>query len=399
MKILLHTHWGIEKNFIGGTERFILDLAKGIKARGDVPFIVCSNLEELIFIEGIPIYGIVPKTFKEKIEVFGSANENFFKEKIVKEKVTKKSLKRFSQYVFSQIKNFDFDIAHLNSFFYSALLPGSLPFEKMIVTNHENDKELENYWGSNAFSELKKICQEENSLKKFRERIVPSKYYAKFFSDTLAMQVSSIHLGINAGLSLKDRKKNKFKGNNSKKKEIIILQPSRFDMKQKGHDITIKALSILKKKKINFKCVFSGYDEDTYSKNIHYFNKLIKKYNLENNVFLRRFDHILDGFSICDIVVSPERFCSYGLAISESLAVGLPTILSPIPTYLEIASGYKHAYFCKNLSPDELAKTVLQVIDSKKMSINTEEASRFRQENSFEKCVDKYYKIYNQISE
>jgi len=397
MKILLHLCWGMNENFIGGTERFVVNLAKGINQKGDEAFIVCSNLEDKINIEGINVFGVVPKEFKNKIKRYGYANENFFKEEVIGGRFDDSSISNISMYVSQQITNFDFDVIHLNSFLYSLMLPEDFPFAKTIVTNHENPKELDNYWGLGSFSVLSNTAKTSLSFKKMGERIVPSKYYAKVFSESFGVPVSSIPLGIDTSFSPNHIKNEELRKKYASPEDIVVLLPSRFDIKQKGHDIAIKALSILKKKGIQIKGVFSGYDKGAYTNNLAEFNQLLKEEALEEDITLTKFDKMLDAYCISDVVISPERFCSYGLSISESLALGLPTVLSPIPTYKEIASGYKHAHFTKDNSPEDLAKVLLKVINSG-MEINHCEALRFKKENSFEKCIDKYYLSYKKLS-
>jgi len=97
MKALIHTAWGIPPNFIGGTERFVINLAKGLRRRDVDAFVVCSNLDEKIEIEGVPVFGTVPKEYISGVEKFGYANERFFKELIVGEQLTRESLTRFAR--------------------------------------------------------------------------------------------------------------------------------------------------------------------------------------------------------------------------------------------------------------------------------------------------------------
>lgn len=394
MKILLYLNWGLPETFVGGTERFVINLAKGINQRGDEAFIVCSNLEDKITIEGINVFGIVPEEFREKIKKYGYANENFFREAVMGNKFSDSSIARLSRYTSKQITNFNFDIIHLNAFLYSLMLPKEFPFSKTIVTNHENPQELDNYWGPESFSVLSNIAKSSSSFRKIRERVVPSEHYAKLFSKSFGIPVSSIPLGIDTTFFSHYTKNEKLRKEHASPKDIVILLPSRFDIKQKGHDIAIKALSILKKRGVPIKGIFSGYDKEAYGGNLEEFNSLIKEENLEGNIILTKFDIMSDAYGICDIVISPERFCSYGLAISESLALGLPTVLSPIPTYKEIASGYKHAHFTNDHSPEALAQVLLNVINSS-IGIDHGEALRFKKENSFERCVDKYYRLYS----
>lgn len=397
MKILLHTCWGLEKGFIGGTERFIINLAKSLRKRGEDAFVVCSNLEEKMQIEGVPVLGIVPEEYSEKIKSYGYANENFFKNEVIGEKVSCDSMKSFSNYVFNQLKEFKIDIVHLNAFMYSSMLPHDFPLSKTIVTNHENPKELENYWGSDTFKELCRLVKlPTSSLKDVRERIVPSSHYSMKFSQALGMPVNYIHLGTDINVFREYKRNEELRKKYANPDEILVLLPSRFDITQKGHDIAIKAASSLKETGVPIKCLFTGFDKAAYSKNVDVLDHLLDESGMKNNVVLTKFDHMIDAYSICDLVISPERFCSFGLAISEALALGLPTILSPIPTYQEIAKEYKHAHIVKRNEPEDFAKAMLKVINSG-CTVDTKESKRFRDRNSFENCVDEYLTVYRRI--
>jgi len=391
MKILIHSAWGIQPDFVGGTERFILDLAKGFQKKGAEVFIVCSNLQEEIEIEGVRVIGIIPKKYKRLIIKYGYANEKFFKQEIICEPFSIDSIKRFSQYVSQQLESFDVDVVILNSFLYSAFLNNSLPLNKMIVINHESPKELLNYWGNNAFEILvKTIKLKSSTLRKIKILAVPSKYYARLFSRTFNLQVIPIPLGINTEKFSKYTLDKKLRTKYCSKYETLILLPARFDIKQKGHDIALRALSVVKKKNYRFKVIFTGYDQEAYSQNKKILDKLLKKYDLKNEVILTKFKNILEAFSICDFVISPERFASYGIAISESLALGIPTIVSPIPSYKEITEGYKHAYVTKKNSSEYLEKEIISLMENK-FKNNPIEGKRFRENNDFQKCVDIYY--------
>ena len=397
MKVLFHLGWGLTPDFVGGTERFVLNLAKGIRARGADTFIVCSNLEEEQLVEGITVYGRVPPPYHSRVEQYGYANENFFRQEIIGDEFTEGSMRRFSDYVSKQLDPFETDIFHLNGFVYSTFLPDRLPLDRTVVTNHENPEELANYWGENAFPVFcQAVTEQTSSLPRVRKRVVPSRFYATFFSERLGIDVSPIPLGIDIDTFQVYRRNEALRSEYGISDEIVFLLPSRFDIRQKGHDIAVKASSILKRKGLKIKCIFSGYDKDTYEGNRADFDALVDTENLRDDVILTRFDDIRDAYSICDIVISPERFCSYGLSISESLALGLPTVMTPIPTYREIAASYGHAHFTRDLSPEELASTLLEVIASG-LEPSIPEAERFRSENSFERCVDAYYGLYKGI--
>ena len=391
MRIIIHLIWGIKEGFIGGTERFVLDLAKGLKEKGSDVFIVCSNINKEIQIEGIKVLGSVPKQYINKIARYGYANENFFKNEIIGKKFTQASIQRFSKYVSDQLKEFDADIFFLNSFMYSTFLEKNLPLKRFIVTNHETPEELENYWGEHAFEVFQKaIHLKECVLKDIKILATPAAFYANLFSKLLKRDVVHIPFGIDLLKFSGVARSRELKKEYCKENETLILLPARFDIRQKGHDIALQALSIVKKQGYHFKAVFTGYDKDAYEKNRSILDDLLKKTGLESNIILTKFNHILDAFAICDFVVLPERFASYGLALSESLALGIQTILTPIPSYKEIALGYSHAHIIENFSPKTLAKAIIQLIKAGH-SINSSEGQRFRGNNDVKKCVNRYY--------
>ena len=99
------------------------------------------------------------------------------------------------------------------------------------------------------------------------------------------------------------------------------------------------------------------------------------------------------------VVLSPERYCSYGLSISEALSIGIPTVLSDIPTYTEIASGYNHAIFFKKNDLDDLISkldTVLSTAPQYNYRDN-ESAIEFRINNDIRYTATTFSKIYKNL--
>ena len=389
MKILLHVPWGIKKDFIGGTERFVINLAKGLNSKGHEAFIVCSNIEKVIFIEGVAVNGFIPEKFRKAVKKYGYANENFIKNEILGGRVNMDSLMVFSKFVSDQIENYDYDILHLNGFFYSLYLNENIAVpERTVITNHETKNELINYWCQNAYSAFKRSVHSNNFLLSSSSLVVPSKYYADEYSVLLKKNVRSIHIGVN-----RPQSEHLSSANDKRRKNLVILMPSRFDVHQKGHDIALRGLSILKNRGVNFSAIFSGFDKEAYSKNYRQFFLLAKKGKILEDVVVKKFKKMASAYGRADVVISPERFCSYGLAISESLSSGIQTVLSPIPTYKEIADGYAHAHFMKKNTPHELAAEVTNILKSG-LEKNYKEADRFNRNNKFENCVAEYVKLY-----
>ena len=116
MKVLLHLGWGLSPGFVGGTERFVINLVKGLIKKGHDAFVVCSNLDPVQTIEGVEVFGNIPQDYRGRVKQYGYANEHFFKEEVIGGSFTEESIRRFSDYVSEQVAPFESDVIHLNAF-------------------------------------------------------------------------------------------------------------------------------------------------------------------------------------------------------------------------------------------------------------------------------------------
>ncbi|MDE5421579.1 glycosyltransferase family 4 protein [Ancylomarina sp. DW003] len=388
MKICLHTNWEIIPKYIGGTERFLINLSKDLKALGHEPFIVCSSKTKETYIEGIKVLGRFIDDFSTKeYPYFSSA---FIKNEIIGEKYSIDSLKRISAYTLRQLEGIDADIYHFNSFISASFIPVKPNY---VVTNHENNHEYDWYWGEGFFNFLKEsVFNKETYLHEYKNLFTPSSFYASYFSQAFNINVNAINLGVPLNTFLIEPKENELKKEYAfDSDEIVILLPSRFQPFQKGHDVALKACAILKNKGIKFKVIFTGVKKSS-EKYRSGFDDIVFKYNLQKFVKVITFPEIQEAYRNVDIVISPERYCSFGLSISESLSLGIPTVLSDIPTYKEIATGFNHAFFFKNESPENLAEKLIEVTNNLKRF--PYEAVKFRMKYDLRECAKEYSAIY-----
>lgn len=388
MDICLHTNFEIGKNYIGGTERFLITISKELKSLGFNSFIVCSSMTEEIEVEGIKVIGIIPEKYKKKFKEYSFFSSAFLKNEIIGQNFNIDSLKRLSEYTNEQLINVKSDITHLNSFASATFLT---PDKTYFVTNHENEKEYDGYWGDGFFEMMSNlIYKRETELHKYQKLITPSFYYSHQFSKVFDLPIQAINLGIR----LEDFPIN-MKKNEPNQEKLSILLPSRLQTKQKGHDIALQACAILKRKGINFELICTGVKKST-EKYIPDLKKMIKEYKLEDRVKIKSFFNINEAYEECDIVISPEKYCSYGLSISESLSLGIPTILSDIPTYTEIANSFNNAYFFSSESAEDLANVILKV-RSKNYKRDFIDAIKFRSKFDLRNCAKEYSKLYLQV--
>ena len=395
MRICLHTIREIERTPVGGTERFLTCLASELNELGHDSFILCSGMKSSFEIDGIVIHSLIPEPYRQAYIKSGFANSNFLINEIAGGEVSIRALKRLSEYTESQLREVTFDIAHLNSFASSLFLSNP---ERMVITNHENGFEYDSRWGTGFtrfFEEL--VCTRETSLHKAGCLTTPSRHYAKVFSDLLDTPVSSIGGGIKLSTfdraPIRNRKTNH--GSNRPDGKLFVLMPSRFDPHQKGHDVALLACSHLKDWGVHAIFQFSGIRND-YEDRLKSFYDSANALGVGDRVAVTRYDQIQDAYEQCDVAISPERYCSYGLSISETLSLGIPTVLSDIPTYLEIAGGFQHALFFESENSINLA---LQIVQASKLddALRESEAVRFRINYDIRNVAKGLDGIYNRI--
>lgn len=398
MKVCLHTTHTITQNYIGGTERFLIKIAKELRLFGWSPFIVCSSRIPETEVEGIKVLGKIPKKYRKASLKYKRLGYDFLKNEVINSQDPPYTvILKLSSYVTEQLDGIDADIYHLNSFVSAAMIDN---LRNYIITNHENDQEIDYFWGKNFFNNFSQLVK-TNSLKiqNANGLFVPSMYYSKMFSNAFNLQVYPIKLGVLLNDfpfdSNRDKNKQLQNPNLSENDRLLILLPSRLNITQKGHDIALKACQILRNQGVNFHLLITGIGKSSES-DVFAFRQEIKKYNIENSVTLSSYDNILNAYNMCDVVISPERYCSYGLSISEALALGINTILSDIPTYKEIAKDYAHAHFFESGNHLNLANVLLDLW-KKKQTLTKLDVIQFRMNNDIRDCAKLYSEIYYKI--
>ncbi len=389
MRICLHTFWDITHDFIGGTERFLVELATELQALGFEPFIVCSGNDTRLTIQGVPVFGVLPDKYLQSFHSLGEAKAAFLKENFVEGKSIESGLHELGAYVQEQVGKFDADVIHLNSFASSLYFESNVP---VVVTNHENQQESDRLWGAGFFNRLASMNKEsEANLASHAARVVPTRFYAKQYSSLFDADV----LGINQGISLTTFNTQivsnpMMESKSSDTKAIRVLLPSRLDPDQKGHDLAITACKILSDEQFNSEFVFSGIRQDNRHL-VSDLRNLCKELGIAEKVSFQRFADINRAFHAADVVISPERYCSYGLSISESLSLGIPTVLSDIPTYKEIASEFSHAFFFESDDAVDLAE---KIKEAARYCVSSAEKIRFRTRYDFRECAKRYGDLY-----
>lgn len=394
MRICLHTVREVGPNFIGGTERLLIETAKELAALGHEPFIVSTGLRGEIEIEGIPLIQKTPEPYAKRYLAYGFANSAFITSEIMGGMTLDSGLRALGSYVDAQLKGVRADIIHLNSFATSIY---SMSASGAVVSNHENEQEYDRKWGEGFTSRLAEIVLSgAGELQHASLLTTPSRYYAEYYSDAFGLPVVAIKGGIS--LTTFDRLRRKHREELSRSSSALqVLLPARFEPFQKGHDVAMRACRILMDQDVSLNLVFSGMRED-YEERLGDFLNAARSFGVADCVTAKRFEDIHTAYLACDVVISPERYCSYGLAISEALALGVPTVLSDIPTYREIADGYEHARFFRC---EDAAGLAAKIIEASRIprKITDREAIRFRIANDLRATALQLHTHYIEISQ
>lgn len=129
-----------------------------------------------------------------------------------------------------------------------------------------------------------------------------------------------------------------------------FLAVGRFSKQHKGFDLLIEAFHLFAQSNKEWKLdiVGEGVEEALY-------RSLIKKYDLEDRVFIHPFtNHVQAYYSNAQVYVLSSRWEGFGLVLVEAMAHGLPIVSSDLPTSKEIMGDY--ALYFKNGDIKELAQ-------------------------------------------
>lgn len=349
MNIALITPWYINKNSIGGTERFTEDLAVSLKKLGN----------------NVDVYMLSGKSYKTSginyisLDLFGD-NKIADEYMIAKEFGTfdnKKTYETFAKKVESLVEVSKYDLLQLNSHLFLCAWKN----KKRVFTLHSNKAEFMVLNTEKEFKCMVNIMKNE-AKNNNTFYICPSKYYSKKWNNILGNSVKYIPHAINKErLKCSTNKKKVLKKYNISKDKIKILLPSRLEMIQKRPYLVLEALNLLEKDiKNKYQVIFTGIDSQ-YRNNEKKLKSLSKKYKIDSKFII--FDSISEAYKIADIVCVPSSSESFGYSALEGLYLKIPTILSNIPTYNEFSKESNAIIFGN--TKEELAK-VFKNIDKYK---------------------------------
>ena len=330
MKIAIINPWAISNKAIGGTERFVIDLAEALKKLGnevDVYMFSGKNHQA----NGVNYINI------NFFDLDEEANEYTFQERLG-DFSDPYEYKKLALELEKRIDGKKYDVIQLNS----QLFLEAWKDCKRIFTIHTNPFEYKLAFGEKAFTTMLNVMEtlKDNELTKF---VIPSQYYAQEYKQLTALNniyyiPHAIDIERLICLSTREQIEEKYKLNHNK---INVLLPSRLEPIQKQPKLFIEACSdINSKMKKEMQIIYTGLDTQ-YQKYVEEMNQMSNYYKLDTKIL--RFDQISEAYKIADLCVLPSKSESFGYSALESLCLGITTILNNIPTFNEISNGNKQA--------------------------------------------------------
>lgn len=351
MKIAIVNTWAISKKAVGGTERFVMDLAKSFVDNGNevdvFMFSGNTHTEDGVNYININLFNMTGEADEYIVqEAFGNFE-------------TDKSYSNLAEKLESKINMEKYDFIQLNSLLFLEAWKN----KKRIFTIHTNPFEYILAWGEQSFEkviEMMKKYKDDNNTK----FVAPSKFYANEYKKLTNCEINFIPHAIDKERLKTDKSKEKIcEQYNIDKNKIKIIVPQRLEPIQKQPKLLLDACCLMENKdKSKIEIIYTGLDKQ-YEK----FVDSLRKQANENNIEIKfiRFDYMSEVYKIADICILPSKSESFGYSALESLSLGIFTILNDIPTFNEIAEDNSNNYIFKN-NKDELKIKILEIIKNER---------------------------------
>ena len=349
MKIAIINTWAISNKAIGGTERFVIDLAKSLaQDNNEVDVFMFSGksyTEDGVNYININLFNVDGEADEYVVQNYFGNFENEEAYKDLAEKLENKI--DVSKYDFIQLNSLLFLEAWKN--------------KERIITIHTNPFEYAIAWGKKSYNKILELMNRykdnENTI-----FVAPSKFYANEYSKLTDCNIEFIPHAIDIKRIQTEKNKEdiieQYKLNENK---IKIIVPSRLEPIQKQPMLLLDACCLLDdEEKDRIQIIYTGLDKQ-YEKFVSELKEKAENNNIDIKII--RFDYMAEVYKIADVTVLPSKSESFGYSALESLSLGIYTILNDIPTFNEIVQGNEYNYIFKN-NAIELKNKIKEILNS-----------------------------------
>ena len=180
--------------------------------------------------------------------------------------------------------------------------------------------------------------------------------------------------------------------------KLHFIQVSRLDLEQKGQDILLKALGILKNiygiNNFQMHFVGNGVDKSQLIKMTH-------ELHLDDHVIfegLKEQTWIYENLCRYDLFIQPSRYEGFGLTVAEAIAAKVPVLVSNIEGPLEIIDGGRLGMNFQNESAADCAVKLKSFIEYGRNDAQVVEAYQYVCEHyDVSITARKYIDVYQSI--
>lgn len=178
---------------------------------------------------------------------------------------------------------------------------------------------------------------------------------------------------------------------------ITIGNVARFCPEQKGQDILVKAIAIVKEKYPHVKCRFVGEVPKNQQRTLELIKQYIINNDLISNIEFCSYNNIPQFLSEIDIYVQPSRTEGFGIAVAEAMSVGLLCIASDTEGLAEVISDSSLGIlFCSGNSVD-LANKIFYAISNFGKYDRRKISGYISDKFGIDTMVDKHIELYQHL--
>ncbi len=373
-RILILSPWYVTSRSIGGTERFIMDLAEQL-------------IKENYFVDVIMLSG---KSYQKNkvnyisLKLLGDTIiDEYILEKMLGGWNNIASYDMLSKMLEEKIDGSIYENIVLNSTIFLHCFRDC----KRVFIMHSNESELGVTKGKKEIDFILEMMKQENKKTRIKF-VVPSKSYFLHWEKQLGGNVFTIPHAIKIQRIITKKDLNELlKKYSLNSQKIRVLLPNRLEPKQKRPLFclqSLKDLTIAQKNK--FQIIITGFDlqYERYIEKLRIFAK-----NNSIDLQLVKFESMKEAYACANILCIPSKFETFGFSALESLATGKPTILTRIPTFCEIGKDCKNAIFF--VTQEELKAAFLDILN-KEIQIYDNKALLSKYE--MKKWISEYIKLF-----
>ncbi|OQX20368.1 MAG: hypothetical protein BWK75_04915 [Candidatus Altiarchaeales archaeon A3] len=222
-------------------------------------------------------------------------------------------------------------------------------------------------------------------LRSSADNITISRANSRFLKHLGAKKSTVIYAGIEVKDSMECQR------DKLNQKDIIITYVGRLLYEKGVHDLIYSFLKIKEKQK-NLKLLIVGAGD---------YEKTLKETKDKDIIFLgkKNGDEVMEILLNSDIFVNPSYSEGLPTSVLEAMSVGVPTIATDVGGTMEVVKDYETGFLIEPKNTKQLEERILELISNPQLREDIGRNARlYVKENfSWEKCVNEYIKIFNEI--